>query len=511
MHKPWQQPRASQRSMVPTRVSRRSLGFGFALIVLATVWSFPYFGAMKSAAEMPRVILADQLATAHTVTLDARLAEFGSRFDIATTSAELGRHHYSNKAPGVSFLGAPVAVVVAAAGGGSMALTFWLRLVAVTLPCLLFLWWFYPTLRDVAGDEASARLIWVALALGSLMLPYQKLFFSHGLSAAALAGMFVMVQKAQRTRAWIIAGSFAGAAVIIDYQCVFGVLIIGGYAWYRVRAWRALAWIAAGGAPFAVLLGWYHTVCFGVPWRTGYHFAVDPAHKQGVLGMVGPSSEAIWQTLLAPNNGLLALSPWVLLGVVGFWAVWRLPESVPAPRAELFVAALVSLVYVGFVASLLPSFGRAGWSVGPRYLGCALPFMALLAGRGVAVVSQSRPWLPPMLVTFSIVVYVLAANTFPHWPDGFQNPLWEVSVRALAEGRAPHSVGSWIGLAPRWGLVPAFVAAAAALIWAVPKTRAGALGVVLGVLAVLLTKGLPSTPAAEAERMTNYVKLIWEP
>src|SRR5262249_11589092 len=132
--------------------------------------------------------------------------------------------------------------------------------------------------------------------------------------------------------------------------------------------------LVAGGIPPAALLAVYHTVCFGAPWKTGYSFAADPAHQQGVLGVIGPNRVAMAQALVAPDNGLLVLMPWAVVALAGAVVLWRRGTF----RSEATAAAVVAVGYVLFVGSLVPEFGRAGWSVGPRYIVVSMPFFAWL-------------------------------------------------------------------------------------------------------------------------------------
>ena len=66
---------------------------------------FPYFGALRHANELPRVLTTEELLDHRAFSLDARLADLGSYSDISTTPD--GRH-YQNKAPGLAMLGTPL-------------------------------------------------------------------------------------------------------------------------------------------------------------------------------------------------------------------------------------------------------------------------------------------------------------------------------------------------------------------------------------------------------------------
>ena len=79
----------------------------WVLIALAAiyVYAFPYFGALRHANELPRILTTEQIVERGTFDLDERMDDLGSLADISTTP---DGHSYQNKAPGLSILGVPV-------------------------------------------------------------------------------------------------------------------------------------------------------------------------------------------------------------------------------------------------------------------------------------------------------------------------------------------------------------------------------------------------------------------
>lgn len=494
----------------------------YAGFVVAFLYAFPFFAAMHSANETPRILLTEEIVDHGTFRLDARWAELrrGSTFDVATTP---DGHRYSNKAPGASLVGVPAYLAVKAwhgvAGGApSLAEVTWsCRLVAAILPTLLLLPVFHRVARRFAPDAGADGAL-VALAFGSMAYPYALVFFSHALAMAAAGGAFALAiglvrDELRRPLAGAAGvGALAGLAVLADYQAAIAVVGIAAYvAWQSPRRARDLGLVAAGGLPFAVMLGAYHWACFGAPWRTGYAFAADPAHRQGVLGIIGPNLTALRQALIAPDNGLLVLMPWAVLAIAGAWVLIR----DRARRPEAVIAAAIVVAYVGFVGSLVPSFGRAGWSVGPRYITCALPFLGWLAAAGLGAADR-RPVARAAahaLVLVGVIIMVVAATTFPHWPDSFRNPLYECSLWLLGHGYAPHSLGTAVGLRGAWSLVPLWALIAAlvvALLGRGERPRLVTLAVA-AVVAVLLVLALGLVPHPAPAAKTGYLERIWEP
>jgi hypothetical protein len=251
--------------------------------------------------------------------------------------------------------------------------------------------------------------------------------------------------------------------------------------------------------------------------KTGYSFVVDPSFNVGLMGIQGPNARAFWTALLQPNNGLLIFTPWVLLAIVGAIAVARDPEARRRVGKEALLSGAVSIAYVLFLGSLEPRLAKSGWTVGPRYMVVALPFMGWLAAAGLQAVDEvfSARTLGHSLILVGVVAHVAAATTYPHWPDEFRNPLYEVSFRLIGEHWLPPSLGSALGL-PAWVSMWLFYVAIAAfafylLAWKY-KERVFST-VAAGVIALAVIVGYGSFPATgpAGERSYGYIKSTWSP
>lgn len=499
---------------------------GLALFV--HLYAFPYFGALKHANELPRVLTTQEIVHHGTFRLDARLTELGSRADISTTP---DGHAYQNKAPGLSIVGAVVYAPLAAAyalfgARPSLLLTTWLlRVLVVVVPACAF----WPLFRRVASrfadDDPLARdIALVATVLGSLLFPYAIVFMSHVPAAVIVGAAFALsieIGRGERpatTRGLAALGALFGLALLVEYQAIFAVVPIAALLLARVSGRvRAALGLAAGGLPFAIALGAYHKLAFGSPFRTGYAFSVDEANRTGFWGIVGPSTEAARQLFTIGSNGLLVLSPWVVFAIIGAYRIFADRERRARLGPEALVACVVVAIYLAFVSALVPEFGRAGWSVGPRYIAVALPFFGWLAAAGVSGVATRDELFVPVVgaVALSVMVNVVAATTYPHWPIQMQNPLFEVSFRLLRDGRAPHSLGTALGLHGLASLAPLYVAVLAGVV--VLFRRAGArpvlllAGIVLGALALSRFENVSPTPADTREKMLRFVESTYEP
>jgi hypothetical protein len=459
------------------------------LVAIAAIYLyvFPYFPAIQSANELPRVYLVRSIVDAHTFALDAPAKVWGQTGDMSPS----GGHVYSNKAPGSSLLVVPAYAAARVVGDPGLAGTMWLcRVVGGIVPALLFLVLLSRFLARFSPDEATRRLVLVAYALGSMAMTYAILFYSHQLSAICIASAWIVavdvVDGKRGARAMLAAGALAGAAPLVDYQAALAGVPV--FAWLVATLWqrrgdrpgelaRVLGCGAAGAVlPIALLLA-YHTVCFGGPLHTGYAasevYAADHAH--GLLGATYPKWTAVVGTTVAVDKGLFALAPWLVLTIPGTVVLWRRGE-----RGTAIVGGAVFVLFLAFVASL--AFWRAGWEVGPRYVTAMLPFtLPAVVALVDAVRASAHPRAKlvagavaaPMLV--AIAIYTLSSATFPYWPDAFHDPLYEVTFRLLGDNLVAPSLGSALGLAGVVGIAPYLVACAAVAGWAIARV-AGPLG-----------------------------------
>jgi hypothetical protein len=496
------------------------------LLVFAFIYfySFPYFEKLWSANEVPRVFLTQEIVDHHRLWIDAQMAGEASKHALDVGVAP-NRHFYPDKAPGLSFLAVPLYSLARLFGHPSMRTCTWLfRVLIVTLPALIFLPFFLGMARLFAPDERACRTALVAYALGSPVMVYSLLFLSHQLAAGCVGGAFmaaVALARRQTARPFLVAllaGFLAGSSVLVEYQSVLALSVIGIYFVVRVpNRIRAIGAALLGALPPALVLGIYHTLAFGSPFRVGYSFAIQDTMRTGFLGMVGPSAACFWITLFLPSNGLFALAPWVIFAVVGAIALARDREAWARCGAEAVVCVAVPVVYVAFLSSLVPYMTHAGWSVGPRYMTAALPFVAWLAAAGFRAVERSRPArvLAQALVVGGVVVFVTAATTYPHWPDRLRNPLYELAFPLLTHGYAVHSLGTLVGLHGFLSLAPLYAVVLAATVWLLSRGPGRSLWQTA--LACILAAGLvaghrafPPT-GAYAKKVWSFVTATWEP
>jgi hypothetical protein len=243
-------------------------------------------------------------------------------------------------------------------------------------------------------------------------------------------------------------------------------------------------------------------VCFGSPLATGYNFAVTYGsdHDHGLLGMTTPTWTAFAGTMLAPDNGFLALAPWWLLAIPGGIALWR------TDRGTVIVAAVIAVIFIYFISSL--GFWRAGWEIGPRYITAMQPFLlplvcaALVRWRDTPLAIGAASGA----IIAGVVVYSVTSATLPYWPDAIKNPLYDVTFRLLRDGASAPNVGGALGLPGLAGIAPFLVGIAALVGWAITRAssrRGLAVGVLVGVALIAAFALAPHNPAVTDRAYAN--------
>lgn len=485
-------------------------------IAFAYLYSFPYFEKIHSANELPRAYLTMAMVDEGTFAIDSGVARWGPTVDVSPSRG----HQYSNKAPGSSMLAMPGYVLlkaVKAATGGAITIgeIVWVgRVTTGVLPTLLFLVLLWRFWRRFAPAEETRVALVVAYGLGTMAMTYSMLFMSHQLAAVLIGTAFVLSVKVVRGELgprWLVAvGLAAGAAPLCDYQAAFAGIPLGIYLGFHLvgrapRDWRGLG-LAVGGAaiPIAVLLV-YHWRAFGSPLRTGYHASETFAHfhQRGFLGLDGFRWDAFVGSTVAADNGLLFLSPFLALAGWG-WVLMA--------RRRMYwllgVTFSVVAIYIGFVSSI--AFWRGGWQIGPRYIAAMIPFAMVPIAVAMSVADR-RWWTRGIawgLIAVAVVGYGMTSAQFPYFPEKFDNPLFELTLRLYGDGYAPYSAGWALGLRGALAYAPHLLALAVALgIGLLPtrsRWRSALVAVVVAALMLSIYSALDDGGLA-AERAYRFV------
>ncbi len=323
-----------------------------------------------------------------------------------------------------------------------------------------------------AFAAAGARAA-VALSYGLLTpaFAYANAFYGHQLSAALLFGAFFWLQMRGASQLSAVAalgiGMLLGYSVVTEFPAVLVAAALWIYAaWLLLRAKRPmlLAPMTAGVLLCAAALMIYNNALFGGPLKLGYGNSElwEKQHGAGFMSLTMPHLDAMWGITFGAFRGLLLLSPVLALAVPGIVAWWRSGEH----RAELALVGWASASMFLFNASSIMWWG--GFAIGPRYVLPGLPFFAL-ALAFVWCRPQAR-WAKVLglaLALWSLVAtwgLTLADQAFP--PDNLFNPLIEYAVPNWLAGNIARNVGTLAGLKGVASLLPlALMLTVLAIVW----------------------------------------------
>ncbi len=384
----------------------------------------------------------------------------------ASDRAEYNGHYYSDKAPGMSGLelpGVELARVPNVTDWPYYSRPLWVaRVLAGGLAFLLSLFIIGRISEGLAPGYGAPAL--VAYGLGTLVAPLAATSFEH-VTAGALGLAAFALAWGRREHA---AGLLAGAALLIAYEELIVVAVLGVYV--ALRGARALYGFARGVLPGAALLWTYNWLAFGAPWRLSYHYKTGetaPDQRTGFFGIRLPTVHGI-QAVFVGESGLLVISPIVVAAAYGLALLAR------RDRAEAIVCGVIAFAFLilntGYVAPL------GGLSPGPRYLVPGLAFLAV--GLGPAFARHFR--LTAALTVVSVIAMTAVTLTWPSgqpagtiWNEIVHLPL-DLGSSRLVRSLVENILGRFgLGTSPS-AIVVAGAAAAAlavALTTARPATR----------------------------------------
>jgi hypothetical protein len=327
--------------------------------------------------------------------------------------------HYSNKAPGPSFLALPFASIDRHDAEPPAP---WLRnlisllLQAVPLSILTFL--IAAELQKQGASAAAQNFAAVAILYGNTAALFMGVYFGHALSAWLLL-LTLLCWVRQR---WFWTGMALGWLVLTDYGAA--LLLIPAAIAFAGRARE----VALGAALPAALWIVYHCVCFGSPWALPMAFQ-NPGvivASGGAMFAALPSARAAGELLWGLRRGLLFTQPWIPMVWCLCVARAILGRDGDVPRS-LGIFSLLGLPLLFWMNA-----GFNGWhggqSAGPRYMSVVFPLYGWLAG--IYYDRLSRIWRTLLIAALGMAVLlrwlvqtkdVLAAPELPIWSYYLQN------------------------------------------------------------------------------------------
>jgi hypothetical protein len=295
----------------------------------------------------------------------------------------------------------------------------------------------------------------VIVGLGTMLLPFATLLFSHVFSAmlgfAAFALMLRERDGPPRPLLLGLAGLSMGYAIGSEYPLAFVAAVLGLYLLSRRDALapapvarRAGAYVIGGVVGLIPLLLYNHAA-----FHSWTHLAYSniPQQQHGFFGISAPSARVL-ATLLFDSRGLLTLSPVLAMGAIGTVLLYRRGN-----RAEALTVVGVCVCYLGYNSGYYLPFG--GGSMGPRFLITILPFL----GFPIALALRRLPSPTLALAGASIAIAAVATITHPLVGYETETVIW---ARYLGQGFFQPTIATAFGLGRGWGGIWLFFLAASA-------------------------------------------------
>jgi hypothetical protein len=376
-----------------------------------------------------------------------------------------------------------------------------LGLLGAAIPAVLILLLVRSLAERVEPGLGTAAAI--TLGVGTLVLPFATMLFSHLLAAllgfAAFALLWREREGPPRLGLVALAGLMAGFAITTEYPLAIVAGIVGLYALVRGDVVRRALSYGAGVIVGVIPLAAYNLWAFGSLTHNSYKDAVKiqglsghavlGLNDSGFFGIGMPSFHVLLQLLFAPR-GLLILSPVLALAVVGIVMLHRRGR-----RAEALTIAAVSIVFLIYNSGYYLPFG--GGSPGPRFLIPMLPFLAV----PLALAFRRFPAVTLALAIPSAVLTLVATTTQPligfDWTGYWAHVLQTASFE--------HTIFTILGAGNGWaGILPFLILVAAAIGLAVSASDRIELSG--GMLAASLAVGIWACLAIAAPNMLgeNY-------
>ena len=353
-------------------------------------------------------------------------------YDNSGDVSSSGGHVYINKPPGASVLAAiPYAILYGIERAFGIPLDSWLvtningylvtlftcGLAGALIPVVLYAY----ARRRVNATPVASVAVALTIAFGTIVFPYSTIFFAHVPSALFLLLAFVWLDERP-----LLAGAAAGVAGACFYFCIPAAVILA------IAAGRKFWRVAAGGAPFAILIAAYQYACFGSPFTTPLEISTQFTEENLLFGVIRRTSlGALWGITFAESHGLFFVSPVLLLVVAG--AIVMVRRRIL--RRELAVIGAIAMMFLLVTASFNAWHG--GHAFGPRYVLSMIPLLAI-----PLMFAPLRAIVPLAIVSAAMQLLATAVNPMP---PNVERPVREFLWPAFMTGKVPLQMAHQIG------------------------------------------------------------------
>ncbi len=365
-------------------------------------------------------------------------------------------HYYSDKAPGLAFLGVPVYWVlnhIISLTGLDHSTQDWvinllwrikllgILVLTLALPSALLGVLFFDFLTRLPIPQRFALWLTLGYSLGTLAFPYSTVFYGHQFAAVCLFTAFYIIRfiiarersdRGNLALLWL-AGFLMGYAVITEYPCVLLVPVFMGYLWVKKKNFKSMSIFTLGMIiPLAILL-YYNYICSGNIFKIGYAGTVfQQGTGHGVTGLTFPNLSALWGITFSLYRGLFLINPFLLFAFPGFCFMYKNVEW----RKEFWICISAVILFLLFNSSFYMWWG--GWTLGPRHLIPMLPFLLL----SIAFVPKEYQKYVCVLIILSMIFMWIGTVVDPQIPETEWNPLFGYAFSQFIHGNVSLNLGT---------------------------------------------------------------------
>ena len=501
--------------------ARRPWWVGLPILLVIALYILPLSDApaITNPNEVVRIELATSIAFWARFDLEDSAAVYGLSEDVSIRDGKL----YSDKAPGLSMVSAPVVWIVNPILGRASPSdlpAYWplrhvLTMLLLALPTVGLAFLVGAAIPEIDPKNRAAYALIAALT--TPLWTYGTVFFGHASAALLITVAWFLLlgypgQSASLgPRQAALGGAVAGFSVATEYPTALLVAVIFVTLLVRRTSPLILMGVAAGAFAGVLPALIYHQIAFGAPWITGYSFKAASDFQaiiaHGAFGIAWPSAEALWGISFGARRGIFYYCPLLLLMPLGLW--WMVRRNGWRDAGPILAA---TSAYVLFAAGFVD--WPAGWCAAARHLVPILPLAVALALFAATKLSEHR-WgaaIVVALIAISGTNALLTIALTPYFPPEFGAPLAQLVLPSLVDGAGfPNLLSSKIGVAPVIVVNLVGVMLIAALIWATgrlnreQKTWRSAISLTTAVVLLLIYSWQGSAPKAETEIMRSQL------
>jgi hypothetical protein len=330
----------------------------------------------------------------------------------------------------------------------------------------------YVLCKHISGNRFWAYIVTIAIALGTMCMPYSIGFYGHQLAAALLFCAFFLIFRlkvnsgtTERNGSFLI-GFLLGLALITEFTTLVIVLPLIFYYLYVIWKGQSSQHVLSviiptlgGLIPLAIMFA-YNTLCFGGPFSLGYSYESSQFFResmaQGVMGIGWPRLNILYYMTLHPAQGLFWQSPVLVMALVGAYFMFRVRQY----RAETLIAAVAFFSYMLINSGYYMWWG--GWAFGTRGIIPMLPFLCL----PLLFVPRRLHFLVAILTIISVSQMFIVAASIIQVPDDFiahidklgyfgYSTIYSFCLKQLIDGQYAFNLGhnllglkNWLSLIP---------------------------------------------------------------